>query len=76
MAVALFFDVHVDHAIVAQLRLRQVDVRTAQQDGLDRLSDELLLEHAGRRNQPLVTHDVDFKPWRRIGNVKGDRSAD
>ena len=30
MAVAIFFDVHVDQAIVAQLRLRQVDVLTAQ----------------------------------------------
>lgn len=46
MAVALFFDVHVDHAIVNQLRLRQVDVITAQDDGVTRLPDELLLEHA------------------------------
>jgi hypothetical protein len=60
MAIALFFDVHVDHAIVGQLRLRQVDVRTAQDDGVARLSDELLLEHAGRLNRPLVTHDIRF----------------
>jgi hypothetical protein len=26
MAVGLYFDVHVDHAIAGQLRLRQVDV--------------------------------------------------
>ena len=43
MPVGLYFDVYVDHAIAAQLRLRQVDVLTAQEDGADRLSDELLL---------------------------------
>jgi hypothetical protein len=46
MAVALSFDVHVDHAIAAQLRLRQVDVLTAQEDGTDQLADDLLLDHA------------------------------
>jgi len=60
MAVELFFDVHVDHAILAQLRLRQVDVRSAQDDSVDRLSDELLLEHASRLSRPVVTHDIRF----------------
>ena len=46
MAIALYFDVHVDRAIVGQLRLRQVETLTAQEDGSDRLSDESLLEHA------------------------------
>jgi hypothetical protein len=44
MAVGLFFDVHVDRAIAAQLRLPRLDVLTAQEDGSDRLSDELLLQ--------------------------------
>jgi hypothetical protein len=58
MAVALLFDVHVDHAIVSQLRLRQVDVLTAQEDAADRLPDALLLERAGQLGRPLVTQDI------------------
>jgi hypothetical protein len=58
MAVALYFDVHVDRAIASQLRLRHVDVLTAQEDGTDQLSDDLLLEHASRLRRPLVTHDI------------------
>jgi hypothetical protein len=58
MAVPLYFDVHVDHAIAGQLRLRNVDVLTAQEDNTDRLSDELLLEHATQLGRPLVTHDI------------------
>jgi hypothetical protein len=42
----LYFDVHVDHAIAAQLRLRRVDVLTAQEDGGDQLTDDLLLQRA------------------------------
>lgn len=61
MAIGLYFDVHVDHAIVAQLRLRQVDVLTAQDDGSARLADDALLERAGRLGRPLVTHDIRFK---------------
>ena len=60
MAVALFFDVHVDGAIAGQLRQRQVDVLTAQEAGAQRFSDELLLEHARQLARPLVTHDIRF----------------
>jgi hypothetical protein len=71
MTIALYFDVHVDHAIVGQLRLRQVDALTAQEDGSDRLSDELLLEHATRLGRPVVTHDIRFcamaENWQRQG---------
>ncbi len=61
MAVGLYFDVHVDHAIVGQLRLRQVDVLTAQEDSGDRLTDDLLLERASQLGRPLVTHDIRFQ---------------
>ena len=61
MAIGLYFDVHVDQAIAAQLRLRQVDVLTAQEDGADQLSDDLLLERASRLGRPLITHDIRFK---------------
>src|SRR5262245_4213341 len=58
MAVGLYCDVHVDHAITAQLRLRGVDVLTAQEDGCDRLTDDLLLERADALGRPLFTHDI------------------
>jgi hypothetical protein len=61
MAVGLFFDVHVDRAIADQLRLRQVDVLTAQEDGATQLPDDQLLDRASRLNRPLVTHDIRFK---------------
>jgi hypothetical protein len=58
MAIALYFDVHVDRAITDQLRLREVNVLTAEEDGTRRLTDELLLEHASRLGRPLFTHDI------------------
>lgn len=61
MAVGLYFDVHVDRIIAAQLRLRQVDVVTAQEDGSAQLSDALLLERATQQGRPLMTHDIRFK---------------
>lgn len=60
MAVSLYFDVHVDHAIVGQLRLRQIDVLTAQEDGATTLTDELLLDRATKLGRPVVTHDIRF----------------
>ena|ERR1700722_15494975 len=60
MAVGLYLDVHVDHAIAAQLRLRNVDVITAQEDGADTLPDDRLLERASQLGRPLVTHDIRF----------------
>jgi len=71
MAISLYFDVHVDRAIVGQLRLRQVDALTAQDDGTDRWSDDSLLEHASRLGRPIVTHDIRFlamaENWQRLG---------
>jgi hypothetical protein len=71
MAIALYFDVHVDRAIVGQLRLREVDAITAQVDGSDRLTDGLLLERASQIGRPVVTHDIRFlamaADWQRLG---------
>ena len=71
MAIALYFDVHVDRAIVGQLRLREVESLTAQEEGSDRLSDELLLERASQSGRPVVTHDIRFlamaENWQRLG---------
>jgi hypothetical protein len=71
MAVALLLDVHVDHAILAQLRLREVDVLTAQDEGVQRVPDDLLLKHASQLGRPLFTHDIRFQAmaedWQRQG---------
>jgi hypothetical protein len=61
MAIGLYFDVHVDHAIAAQLRFRGVDVLTAQEDGTKQLSDDRLLERATQLGRPMVTQDIRFK---------------
>jgi hypothetical protein len=70
MGISLYFDVHVDRAIVAQLRLREVNALTAQEDGVDRFSDESLLEHASKLSRPIVTHDIRFlamaENWQRL----------
>lgn len=58
MAIALYFDVHVDYAIAGQLRLRNVEVLTAQEDHSSQLIDEDLLVRAGALGRPLVTHDL------------------
>ena len=71
MAIALFFDVHVDHAIVGQLRLRQVDVLTAQEDSADRLADDLLLERASQLGRPLVTHDIRLHAMAEAWQIQG-----
>ena len=71
VAVGLFFDVHVDHAIAAQLRLRHVDVLTAQEDAVGHLSDEALLEHASRLGRPIVTHDIRFQAMAESWQAQG-----
>jgi hypothetical protein len=43
MSVKLYMDVHVPRAVTNQLRLRGVDVLTAQEDGAAELGDAELL---------------------------------
>jgi hypothetical protein len=71
MSVGLYFDVHVDHAIVGQLRLRQVDVLTAQDDGTTQLTDEELLKRAAALGRPLMTHDIRFQAMAESWQVQG-----
>jgi len=49
----LFMDHHVPQAITTELQRRGVDALTAQQDGSDKLDDDLLLECAGRLGRVL-----------------------
>ncbi len=53
-------DAHVPKAITNGLRLRGVDVLTAQEDNTDELSDPELLDRATALNQVLFTFDDDL----------------
>ena len=53
-------DVHVRRAVTEGLKLRGVDVLTAQEDGKRRLADPLLLDRAGELNRLLFTQDDDL----------------
>ena len=60
MSVRLYFDVHVPLAIAEALRLRDVDVLTAQEDGTSELKDEQLLDRATELGRLLFTQDKGF----------------
>ncbi len=64
-------DVHVPHAITEQLRLRQVDVLAATEEGTTRLPDHELLELASKLGRVVFTHDHRFRAmaeqWQREG---------
>jgi uncharacterized protein DUF5615 len=60
MSVNLYMDVPVALAITSQLRRRQVDVITAQEDGARRFPDSDLLDRASELGRILVTHDKDL----------------
>ncbi len=71
MGVTLYMDVHVPGPITRQLRRRDVDVLTAQEDGHDALPDEQVLARATGLGRILFTHDVRFRvraeDWQRQG---------
>lgn len=60
MSVKLYFDVHVRAAVTDGLRLRGVDVLTAQEDGASRMDDPDLLNRAGDLGRVVFTQDQDF----------------
>jgi hypothetical protein len=53
-------DVHIRRAVTSALRLRSVDVLTAQEDGAEELDDELLLDRATELRRVLVSQDEDL----------------
>jgi len=57
MALALYMDVHIPGSVTRGLRLRQVDVLTAQEDGADALADSELLNRASALGRVLFTYD-------------------
>jgi len=76
MPVAYYFDVHVSAAICEQLRIRDVDVLTAQEDQADTFLDELILERATRLGRVVVTHDNGFRAMAEDWHAKGVGSRD
>ena len=60
MAVALYMDHHVPRAITNGLRLRDVDVLTAFEDGTATLDDPALLDRAHELGRLLFTQDDDL----------------
>jgi uncharacterized protein with PIN domain len=60
MSVKLYTDVHVRRAVTIGLRLRGVDVLTAQEDGAGELDDSRLLDRAIELGRILFTQDDDL----------------
>ncbi|MEK6303239.1 MAG: DUF5615 family PIN-like protein [Acidobacteriota bacterium] len=71
----LFMDVHVPFAITAGLRLRGIDVLTAQEDGAAELADSLLLDRATALGRVVFTRDRDFLLHARERQRSGVRFA-
>ena len=53
-------DAHIPKAITNGLRLRGVDILTAQEDNADKLTDPELLDRATTLNRVLFTFDDDL----------------
>ncbi len=60
MSLSLYMDAHVPRAITQALRVRGVDVITADEDGADQTSDDEILERAAHLGRVLFTQDYDF----------------
>jgi hypothetical protein len=60
MAVSFYMDHNVPKAIAMGLRLRDVDVVTAWEDGCSALPDDDLLDRANELDRVLFTHDDDL----------------
>jgi predicted nuclease of predicted toxin-antitoxin system len=60
MSVSFYMDVHVHRAVTEGLRLRGVDVLTAQEDGTAEYEDPALLDRATELGRVLFTQDDDL----------------
>jgi predicted nuclease of predicted toxin-antitoxin system len=60
VSIKLYMDVHVPYAITTGLRLRGVDVLTAQEDGARRFLDAILLDRATALVRILFSQDEDL----------------
>ena len=53
-------DVHIRRAVTSGLRMRSIDVLTAQEDGAAELDDDRLLQRATELGRILVSQDEDL----------------
>ena len=60
MSIKLYMDVHVRRSVSIGLRLRGVDVLTAQEDGAGELDDSRLLDRVTELGRILFTQDDDL----------------
>jgi predicted nuclease of predicted toxin-antitoxin system len=60
VSIPLYMDEHVHRAISAGLRLRGVDVLTAQEDGRRQTTDDVLLDRATELQRVLFSQDEDL----------------
>ena len=60
MSVGLYMDVHVRRSVTTGLKMRGVNVLTAQEDGTAEWDDAELLRCAGTLGRILFTQDDDF----------------
>lgn len=60
MAIAFYMDQHVPKAITVGLRLHDIDVVTAYEDGSAELADSELLDRAGDLRRVLFSQDDDL----------------
>jgi len=58
--IALYMDQHVPRAITAALRLADIDVMTAYEDGASEMPDPELLDRADELRRVLFTQDDDL----------------
>jgi hypothetical protein len=71
MACKLYMDQHVPRAITAGLRMRQIDVLTAYEDGTSELTDPQLLDRATILGRLLFSQDVDLLAVARRRQAEG-----
>jgi len=60
MPIPLYLDENVPHVIAIELRVRGVDVLTAQEDNRRRTNDSILLDRAGSLGRVMVSFDADM----------------
>ena len=76
MSLRFYMDAHVPRSVTVGLRMRGIDVLTAQEDGTaDWRDDSHLLERAGELRRVLVSQDADLlREYARLQN-DGTRGA-
>jgi hypothetical protein len=76
MPVGLYADVHVPGPVILQLRLRNVDILAATEEGTHYLLDHELLELARPLRRVMVTQDIRFRvlaeDWQRQARSFGE----